>query len=160
LDSDSEIRDSSDKESADLELLESSFDPSYAPIGNLARLVSAGFVFFLVAKSVHAVFPQLSPRNLLYIGFAPVAALATLVEATSLFHRVPELGLSKDSFVCRVLAQSLGFTSCVAFCFAGLGTVLSLGVLAVVLAVLILLCGVCDVISRRASEPPLSMNLK
>jgi len=157
---DSEIRGSSDEESADLELLESAFDSSYTPVGNLVRLACAGVAFFLVTKAVHAIFPVLSSRNLGYIGFVVVAVLGTFVDSTTLFRRVPELGFNKNSAVWRVLAESLGFAICVALFFAGLGTPLPLGAFVSAFVVLILLCGIYDVVRRRASEPPLSMNLK
>ena len=160
MDSDSEIRDSSDEESGDVELLESAFDSSYTPAGNLARLACAGFVFFLVAKTVHTVFPLLSSRTVIYIGFIVVGVLGTFAHSTDLFHRVPEFGFHKNSAVWRVLAEAMGFTACVALFFAGLGPSMSLGGVAFVFALFLILCGMYDAIKRRAEEPPPSMNLK
>jgi len=163
VDSDSDIRDASqdERESADMQILESAFDSSYTPFGNLTRLVCVGCVFFLVAKTVHAVFPRLSSRDLIYIGFVSLAVFGTIGESRDLFHRVPELGFSKHSVVWRVLAESLGFTICVSLFFAGLGgPAMSFSGLAFVFVMFVLVCGSYDAIKRRAEESPVSLNLK
>jgi hypothetical protein len=159
---DSEIRDASqeESESADMQILESAFDSSYSPLGNLARLACVGCVFFFVARVGHAVFPRLSSRSLIYLGFVLVAVLSAFADWANVFHSVPELGFSRQSAVWRVLAESLGFTICVSLFFSGLGPPMSFGGIAFVFVILALLCGVYDAIKRRAAEPPLSMNLK